>query len=257
MEATVHQTTATVPSSCAYNSDSHIYLTLKGLAVTQISTSSYDILADSNRMVALLERYRTDLPFVDKELTLHQSLRHELETHQRAGERSLAEWRQALARRWECEIAGQRFYMHMHRQLCDYFGADSPYLKIMLPDNTRSARTAVELLNDLRRLQASLEILQPQPPFVCLELPALTQVCTDLEEALNWTQRCEAQRRTAMLEQRLAHNVYYHARAQTQRLLNEYIGCGQEAQLANADVDDLDDLEVSMHDGRRGMTTTM
>lgn len=237
MEAIVHQTTTTAPSSCAYNRDSHICLTLKGPAVTQISTSSYDILADSNRMVALLERYRTDLPFVDKELALHQSLRHELETHQRAGEHSLAEWRQALARRWECEIAGQRFYMHMHRQLCDYFGADSPHLKIMLPDNTRSARTAVELLNDLRRLQASLEILQPQPSFVCLQLPALTQACTDLEEALNWTQRCETQRRTAMLEQRLTQTVYYHARAQTQRLLDEYVGRGQGTRLANADID--------------------
>lgn len=192
--------------------------------MTQISTSSYDILADSNRMVALLERYRTDLPFVDKELALHQSLRHELETHQRAGEHSLAEWRQALARRWECEIAGQRFYMQMHRQLCDYFGADSPYLKIMLPDDTRSARTAVDLLNDLRRLQASLEIIQPQPPFVCWQLPTLAHICNDLEEALKWTQHCEARRRTAMLEQRLAYNAYYHARTHTQRLLDEYIG---------------------------------
>ncbi len=241
MEAIVHQTTTTAPSSCAYNRDSHICLALKGPAVTQISTSSYDVLADSNRMVALLERYRTDLPCVDKELALHQSLRHELETHQRDGEHALAEWRQALARRWECEIAGQRFYMHMQRQLCDYFGADSPHLKIMLPDNSQSARTATELLSDLRRLQASLEILQPQPPFVCLQLPALTQTCTDLEEALNWTQRCEARRRTAMLEQRLALNVYYHARAQTQRLLDEHIGRGQG--LANADVDA---LEISM-----------
>lgn len=192
--------------------------------MTQLSTSPYDILEDQDRLIAVLERYRTSLPFVDEELTFHQTLRRELEQHQGISEQTLAEWRQALAQRWECEVVGQRFYQRIQRQLRDYFGTDSPHLRLLAPDNNERARTAAELLTDLRRLEASLRLLHPRPPFVALQLAELTQVCADLASALNRTQHCETQRHTAMLEQRLTYNLYQQARKQTRRLLVEHLG---------------------------------
>jgi hypothetical protein len=199
-------------------------LSPKGPAVTQIIASQYDIMEDQDRLIAVLERYRPYLPFVDEELARHQSLRQELEQHQGLSEQTLAEWRQALAQRWECEVVGQRLYQQIQSRLRDYFGSDSPHLRIIAPDNDEKARTAAELLNDLRRLEASLRLMQPRPPFVRLQLTELTQVCTNLEQALTWTQHCERQRHNAMLEQRLAYNLYEQVRKQTQRLLNEHLG---------------------------------
>jgi hypothetical protein len=196
----------------------------KGPAVTLIIASQNDIMNEQDRLIEVLERYRTHLPFVDQELARHQSLRQELELHQGISEQTLAAWRQALAQRWECEVVGQRLYQQIQNQLHDYFGTDSPHLRIALLNSDKKARTAAELLTDLRRLEASLRLMQPRPPFVRLQLADLTEVCTNLEQALTWTQHCERQRHSAMLEQRLAHNLYEQVRKQTQRLLTEHLG---------------------------------
>lgn len=191
--------------------------------MTHLSSSSHNILLDSSRLINVLERYHPKLPFIDEELACHQALRRELEIYLQAGEDTLAEWRQALAQRWECEVAGQRCYLKIQRQLRDYFGADSPQFQVIAPLHDTTPRSAADLLADLQRVEAALNLLHDWP-LVTDTLAHLNRVCVRLEYALTQTSMCEKQRQNALLEQRLAYQAYQRARSQTQRLLAEYFG---------------------------------
>lgn len=200
--------------------------------------STYDLLCDSNHVLTVLERYRMRLPIQGHEaIVQHQMLHRELELHQDVSERALSQWREALAWRWECEVASQRFYHELRQKTHAYFGTDSPHLHaFMLTPNT-NARTAAELLTDLHRVKAALKLIQPIPPFAPPMLERLVAICADLEAAVEQTHHCETQRRSAMLEQRITHTAYKRARVKTESLFAEYLG--EQAVL------ELSDLPVS------------
>lgn len=190
----------------------------------QLGPLFHDIFEDSRRLIALLERHHVCHPSVAVELASHRDLYHQLEEQRRNSEQALAEWRSALARRWECEVAGQRLYLAIQRQLRDFFGPDAPYLQLIIPPQNNGACTATDLLIDLRRIEASLVMLRPQPSFTAEWLEQLAGACADLDAAIAWTARCETQRRNALLSQRLTYNAYHRARARTQRLLTDSLG---------------------------------
>lgn len=149
-----------------------------------------------------------ELPSIRDELERHLKLRYELERRQLEAEEALANWRTALARRWKCEVAGQRLYTQIYRQLESFYGADAAYLQIINPTRSGVARTADELLADLQRLMASCELMEPRPDFIEARLVELAEAVLQLDQALTRTSQCEELRRTAMLSHRLAQGTF-------------------------------------------------
>lgn len=183
----------------------------------------HTVLDDASHLIATLEQFRTQLPFADEELSYFHALRHKLVEHQSTSEKTLTEWRRALAWRWDCEVAGQRLFLQIRRDLIDCFGANAPQLQLVAPSQTNSARTAAELLDDLRRLYASLTVMQPRPPFAGQRLSELAVACKNLSEALSQTSFWENERRSAILDQRLTFQAYQRAYDQTRQRLDDYL----------------------------------
>lgn len=167
-----------------------------------------------------------ELPSIRDELEHHLKLRHELEQRQIEAEEALANWRTALARRWKCEVAGQRLYTQIYRQLEAFYGADATYLQIINPTRSGVARTADDLLADLQRLMASCELMEPRPDFIEVRLVELAETVFQLDEALTRTSHCEGLRRTAMLSHRLAQGTFRRSiqrvRSQVQSCYHDY-----------------------------------
>jgi hypothetical protein len=178
----------------------------------------YDMVEDSSQLLALLERRQSELPAARDLLDRHRELHHELLHRQQNGERALEEWRRALARRWECEVAGQRLYMNVQRELVAYFGPSSQALLIFLHGDDRE-RDATQLLADLRRLHAALAITRGVPAAATEHLPELARACDALDEALRWSNRCEQQRHRAFLDRHLSQQAYQQVRERTERAL--------------------------------------
>ncbi|NJN15307.1 MAG: hypothetical protein HC822_02910 [Oscillochloris sp.] len=55
-------------------------------------------------------------------------------------------------------------------------------------------------------------------------MQSLRLVADNLAAAIDWTLRCEAERRTILFEQRVANNLYRRACEKTRRLLTGYLG---------------------------------
>lgn len=163
-----------------------------------------------------------DSPSIRGELDRHFQLRHELDQRQKQAEAALAEWRTALAWRWKCEVAGQRLYLQIFRQLETLYGANATYLQIIGPARAGVARTADELLADLQRLAASCEIMDPRPGFIAARLDELIEVVHQLDKALTWTNQAEEARRAAMLGQRLAQGTFQRS---IQRIRSQVESC--------------------------------
>lgn len=193
--------------------------------MTQIAPLSISSsLDDPELLIELLEQYATNFAFAEEELARHRLLRAKIEEQQRLSEQTLAQWRAALAKRWEWEVAAQRLYMHIQDQLSAYFGPGTPHLLLVAPSNNGIAITANELLADLRRMEASLALMQPRPPFVAERLSQLAFTCSNLDNAIERTHQCEIERRSAVMSQRLTQNVYQRVCVQSRRLLHEHIG---------------------------------
>lgn len=178
----------------------------------------------ARRLVALLECHREAFPLLDEELTQQRSLAHVLAEHQLRGEQSLSAWRAALSHRWQCEVSAQRAYSAAQRQLCAYYGPDAAYAQLIAPAHPSNASTPSDLLHDLRRLEASLELLSSRPPFAAEALALLRAVGDDLGRAIEETARCEAERRSLLTEQRMAASLYERAYARARRQLVRYLG---------------------------------
>lgn len=187
--------------------------------MTQPITIITALLEGASQLITLLERHRGVLPFADEELARHRALRHALDEHHRRGEHALSVWREALSRRWEAEVNGQRVYTATLRQLSEYFGEDPAYAQLVAPRNAQSFSTASDLLADMRRIEASLALLSPRPAFADESVTRLRAAADDLEAAIDWNSRCEAERRSILLEQRIATNLYQRACDKTRRLL--------------------------------------
>jgi hypothetical protein len=177
----------------------------------------------TSQLIDLLEHRRAEMPFAEEELARHRALRHALAEQISHSEQALSQWREALSRRWECEVQGQRIYTIVQRQIATYFGSDTTYLQLVAPSQPTAAVTAGSLLADMRRLEASLSLLRPRPPFAEESLLGLREAGDKLTAALDWSERCENERRRVMIEQRMAANLYERVCQKTRKLVAAHI----------------------------------
>lgn len=176
------------------------------------------------RLVALLERHRETYPVLEEELAQQQTLTRVLADHRHRGEQALSAWRAALSRRWECEVRAQRAYSSVQRKLEAYYGPDQAYAQLIAPGHPASASTASDLLHDVRRLGASLELLAPRPPFAAEAMARLRVAGDELARAIEQTASCEAERRSVLTEQRIATNLFERAYTRARRHLAGFLG---------------------------------
>lgn len=182
-----------------------------------------DTIAESQRIIALIEHLHEELPFADELLAIHSPTQRELEqTHTRSAQ-AVAAWQAALASRWEHEVAGRRLYKRMLRRLIEHHGSEqAPEVQLLSRGGAEANSSPAELLADLRRLHAASVI---GAPIFSRELQAeLVASCSGLAAAIASATSCETERRTAVIDHRLACEAYRRARAETQRRLREYYG---------------------------------
>lgn len=191
--------------------------------MSHTTPSHLQTLEESARLLATLESYSATSPAMRATLDQHRALHARLEAHHTASEAALASWREALTRRWQCEIEGQRLFMTIVGQLRASYGANSPYLRVIDPGTAAHAGGPADLLNDLRRLHASLKLIPPPLPFDPARLDHLEAVCCDLDAALAETCAREAERRHANLERRMAQDAFQRTLATTQNRLSEWL----------------------------------
>lgn len=177
-----------------------------------------------NGLVALLERHCDTYPALSEELRRHRTLSRILAQHEDLAARALSAWRAAISERWEREVQAQRVYRLAQQQLGAYYGADPAYTQLIAPAHPGGAITPGELLHELRRIEASLELLLPRPPFAAALLAELQAAREALARAMERTEACEAERRNVLAEQRIAVNLYERAYDRSRRLIVRYLG---------------------------------
>jgi hypothetical protein len=178
----------------------------------------------ATHLVAMLERYRDACPLLNEELAHQRALAIAMAEQRKRGEQALSDWRAALSRRWECEVSAQRAYCDIQRQLGAYYGSDSAYAQLIAPSHPASGTTASDLLHEVRRLEASLELLAPRPPFAGQAIARLSAVAAELAAAIDQTARCEIERRSILTDQRIAANLYERAYDRARQLLARHLG---------------------------------
>lgn len=178
----------------------------------------------ASRLVALLERHSATFPSLEEELSQQRALAQVLAEHRQRSEQALSAWRAAISQRWDCEVGAQRAYGAVQRQLADYYGADPAYAQLIAPAHPGGASTPADLLHEVRRLVASLELLTPRPPFADEATARLQAATQELARAIDQTARCEAERRSILTEQRIAANLYERAYDRARRHLVRYLG---------------------------------
>jgi hypothetical protein len=183
-----------------------------------------DALAESQRLIAALERQRGELPFADDILAMHRPTHADLERSSELSDGAVEAWRAALAQRWDCEVAGRRLYKQVVRQLAEHYGDAAPEVQLLSRGEAEANSTPTELLHDLRRLQAALDLGAAALPFAAERLAEVERACTILEAAIAAAAASEAQRRAAALDRRMAQEAYRRARAATRRALLEHYG---------------------------------
>ena len=184
-----------------------------------------DVLSESRQLIATIERLREELPFADNILAIHRPTHQELESTQARSAQSVTAWREALAQRWDAEVAGRRIYKRIIRQIAEHYGSSAaPEVQALTRGEAEANSSPAELLADLRRLQAAFSIGTEALRCAREHLPELTHACATLDAAIAEASRCETQRRNAALDSRIASEAYRRARAETRRLLAEYYG---------------------------------
>lgn len=178
------------------------------------------------RLVSLLERHRSEFPQLGEELDRHRMLSTALaEQHRRSAE-ALQAWRAAIAHRWRCEVAAQRVLMEVHRRLCTYYNNDPDSCHIFAPDTANRACTPKDLLLDLRRLAAALEMLGLSASIPPSLRDRLQTAIVDLAAAIDQTERYEYERRQILAAKRMTSQMVAQAYARSLRLLSQCIGDG-------------------------------
>lgn len=184
-----------------------------------------DALAESQRLIAAIERLRDEIPFADDMLAVHRPTHSELETSHTKSEQAVTAWREALAQRWECEVAGRRLYKRVLRELAEHYGgAAAPEVLALTRGEAEANSSPAELLTDLRRLQAALLAGADILSFARERLAELERACAALEAAITDANVRETQRRVAVLDSRMASEAYRRARSETRRMLAEHYG---------------------------------
>jgi hypothetical protein len=187
--------------------------------------SPNDAIADSARLIAILERHRNDVPEIEGLLTAHRTTHHQMTTSYHASEDAIAAWRAALARRWTCEIAARRLYKQTLRQIVQHYGtAETPTIRLISRGGAEADSTPAELLEDMRRLHAVLSLEAATLPFAGQRLVEIAQSCAALESAIHDVAESERRRRTAVLDLRIAREVYRRMRRETYQALVNRLG---------------------------------
>ncbi|PDW01638.1 hypothetical protein [Candidatus Viridilinea mediisalina] len=175
------------------------------------------------RLIALLERHSDQLPLLDEELNRHRSIAQALVDQTRKAEVTLNAWRNALAQRWRFEVEAQRVFSTVLRDLSLYYGSDPAYALIIAPVRSSSAITPIELLCDVRRLEAAIDLLAPRPPFADDCTQRLRDAAERLADAIDQTEQREAERRNVVAEQRLVNQLLQRAYERTHSLLMRHL----------------------------------
>lgn len=178
---------------------------------------------EAHQMIDLLERHRRDYPFIEEDLARHHTLLAALADQSQRSEHALAMWRTALAQRWSCEVAAQRVYSAVQRQLSAFYGADPAYSQLIAPAQPSTVSTPVSLLHEVRRLEAALELMTPHPLFAGEGRDRLRAAADGLAAAINLTDRCEAERRSVLAQQRVASSLLAQAHERARRRLAHYV----------------------------------
>ncbi len=187
--------------------------------------ASNDAIADSRQLLTALEARRAELPFADQVIAAHASLHQELEGSYTTSQQAVGAWRAALARRWDAEVAGRRLYKQIVRQLDAQSGAGgrSP-VALLVRGSGESEISPAQLLDDLRRLGALLALHAPPIADAALLLRHVEAASADLEDAIGQTEVTERRRRSSVLDNRMARDVYQRIRSETYRALETYYG---------------------------------
>lgn len=197
--------------------------------MTQINSPYSKTVYESNRLISLLESQADASFFAREALTRHRMIHSHLELHRVRSERALEAWRTALTIRWQCEIEGQRLYNQILDQLRTAFGADSPQVRAIIHSPTSCcAGSAEDLLEAMRRMHASLLLLQPDSPIRSQTIDRLGIACCELNNALQETKRFETARRNATLERQLAYAACERACEETRQILTQQLGVSAE-----------------------------
>lgn len=168
-----------------------------------------DALQQSERIIQLLEQRRGEFPCAEEFLAIHRPAHQELERNKQITERAVAAWRESLAHRWDCEVAGCRLYKQLYQQFVAFYGsATVPEVQLIARSGTEENSSPVGLLADLRRMEAALLVNSKQLPFAAQRLPELSEVCAALDNAISKTNECEAERRESALAQRMAQEAH-------------------------------------------------
>ena len=184
-----------------------------------------DALAESQRLMTALEQLRAELPFAESILELHRPMHHELEVSRVRSEQAVMAWREALARRWECEIAGRRLYKAVVRQFVQHYGGTSaPEVQLLARDEAGANSSPADLLADLRRLHAALLLGADILVFANRRLPEVGAAADALEQAIEESSLWENRRRAAVLDRRMAQEASRRVRNETRRALAEHFG---------------------------------
>jgi hypothetical protein len=182
-------------------------------------------LQESERMIELLEQRRDEFPHAEELLAIHRPTHQELERNKRITEQAVTAWRESLAHRWNCEIAGRRLYKQIYQQFTAFYGsADAPEVQLISRGGAEENSSPAELLVDLRRMEAALVVNNERLPFAAQRLSELGEVCTMLDEAIKATNAYESERRTSVLEQRMVQETYRRLCNATRRALTEHYG---------------------------------
>jgi hypothetical protein len=192
-----------------------------------------DALAESQRLIVALEQRRSELPFADDVLAIHRPTHEDLARCSARSDDAVEAWRAALARRWECEVAGRRLYKQGVRQLVEHYGRGAPEVQLLSRGGAEVDSSPSELLHDLRRLQAALELAQSALPSAAERLDEAAQVCAALDMAITDATSREEQRRTAALDRRMAQEAYRRVRATTRRVLINHYGGSMVGEFAD------------------------
>ncbi|ABU58228.1 hypothetical protein [Roseiflexus castenholzii] len=187
--------------------------------------SPHDAIADSAKLIAILERHYKDAPEIEALLNAHRATHSQMTTSYHNSEEAIAAWRAALARRWTCEITARRLYKQTLRQLVQHYGtAETPTIRLISRGGAEADSTPTELLEDMRRLHAVLSLEATTLPFAEQRLAEIAQACATLERAIDEVAESERQRRTAVLDLRIAREVYRRMRRETCQALMNQIG---------------------------------
>lgn len=183
-----------------------------------------DALAESRRLMQVLEQHRGELPFADEFLAAHRPTHQQLEESRARADHAVAAWRAALAHRWDCEVAGRRLYKQIYQQMIAVYGStDAPEVLLISRGGAEAESSPEELLSDLRRLEVALALNRAHLPFAAARLEHLSHICEALAEAVHAANLREAERRASVLTLRMVQELYRRRRDATrQALLNHY-----------------------------------